>query len=92
MFGDLSYLTEIEAFLAANRGRARPLPVGESGLSAREVEVLRLLAQGRTNQEIAQALVISMNTVSHHVTNILNKAGLSNRTEAAAYAHRAGIV
>jgi DNA-binding CsgD family transcriptional regulator/pimeloyl-ACP methyl ester carboxylesterase len=91
MFGDLSYLADVEAFLAANRGRAPALETSTSDLSPREVEVLRLLAQGKTNKDIADALVISLNTVSHHVTNILNKAGLSNRTEAAAYAHRHGL-
>jgi DNA-binding CsgD family transcriptional regulator/pimeloyl-ACP methyl ester carboxylesterase len=91
LFGDLSYLTDVEAFLAANRGRAQALEPTTSALSPREVEVLRLLAQGKTNKDIADALVISLNTVSHHVTNILNKAGLSNRTEAAAYAHRHGL-
>ena len=56
------------------------------GLTPREVEVLSLIALGRSNREIADSLVISLSTVSHHVTNILNKTGTSNRTEAAAYA------
>jgi DNA-binding CsgD family transcriptional regulator len=56
-------------------------------LSARELEVLRLIAAGRTNEEIARALFISPSTVSHHVSNILAKTGAANRTEAAAYAH-----
>jgi DNA-binding NarL/FixJ family response regulator len=60
-------------------------------LSAREVEVLRLIALGRTNHEIAETLIISLSTVLHHVTNILTKTGRSNRTEAAAYAHRHGL-
>ena len=62
------------------------------GLSQREVEVLRLLAAGRSNQQVADELVISLNTVTHHVTNIFNKSGAANRTEAAAYAHRAGLL
>lgn len=57
-------------------------------LSAREVEVLRLVAAGKTNQEIADELVISFSTVTHHVSNIFNKTGVANRTEAAAYAAR----
>jgi pimeloyl-ACP methyl ester carboxylesterase/DNA-binding CsgD family transcriptional regulator len=61
-------------------------------LTAREVEVLRLIAEGRSNQEIAQELVISFNTVTNHVKNILGKTGCANRTEAATYAHRHGIV
>jgi pimeloyl-ACP methyl ester carboxylesterase len=55
------------------------------------VEVLRLIALGRSNQQIAAELVISLNTVLRHVSNIFVKTGSSNRTEAAAYAHRHGI-
>ncbi len=61
------------------------------GLTPREVEVIRLLASGKSNQEIAQELVISFNTVTNHVKNILGKTGCSNRTEAAAYAIRRGL-
>jgi len=63
-----------------------------AGLSQREVEVLRLLAAGKTNPDIAAALSISPKTVTHHVTSILSKIGASNRTEAAAYAARTGLV
>jgi DNA-binding NarL/FixJ family response regulator len=63
-------------------------PAGSGGLSAREIEVLRLVADGRSNREIADALVISTNTVARHVSNIFDKVGAANRTEAAAYAHR----
>ncbi|HWC30669.1 MAG TPA: alpha/beta fold hydrolase [Dehalococcoidia bacterium] len=65
-------------------------PAGQ--LTPREVEVLRLIAAGRSNQEIAQELVISFNTVTNHVKNILGKTGCSNRTEAASYAFRNGLV
>jgi DNA-binding CsgD family transcriptional regulator len=61
------------------------------GLSVREIEVLRLMAAGRTNREIADVLVISVNTVFRHVTHILQKTGASNRAEATAYAHRNGL-
>jgi DNA-binding CsgD family transcriptional regulator/tetratricopeptide (TPR) repeat protein len=57
------------------------------GLTAREVEVLRLVAAGKTNPEIAAALVVSRATVAFHVRSILNKTGVTNRTEAATYAH-----
>jgi len=60
-------------------------------LSQREVEVLRLLAAGKSNREIADALCISLNTVATHVRNILTKTGTANRTEAAAYALRRGL-
>ena len=61
-------------------------------LSQREVEVLRLLAAGQSNREIADALCISLNTVATHVRNILAKTGAANRTEAAAYALRHGLL
>jgi DNA-binding CsgD family transcriptional regulator/pimeloyl-ACP methyl ester carboxylesterase len=60
-------------------------------LSTREIEVLRLVAAGKSNQQIANELVISLSTVLHHITNILTKTGCRNRTEAAAYAHRHGL-
>ncbi len=51
-------------------------------LSERELEVLRLLARGASNQEIAESLVVAVNTVKHHVSSILSKLGVSNRTHA----------
>jgi DNA-binding CsgD family transcriptional regulator len=60
-------------------------------LSAREVEVLRLLAQGKSNARIAQELVISQNTVIRHVSNIFSKIGAENRAQAAVYARDHGI-
>jgi DNA-binding CsgD family transcriptional regulator/pimeloyl-ACP methyl ester carboxylesterase len=62
------------------------------GLSDREVEVLRLLTSGRTNQQIAEELFVSLNTVSHHLRNIYAKSGAANRTEAATFAHQHGLV
>jgi DNA-binding CsgD family transcriptional regulator len=79
--------------LMARRGRERkPRPVYPDGLSAREVEILRLIAQGMTNQQIAERLVISLNTVLHHVTNLLGKTGAANRAEATDYAHRHNLI
>ena len=63
-----------------------------AGLSRRELEVLRLLAAGKRNQEIARTLVISPRTAGYHVTNILNKLGAANRAEAAAFAAREGLL
>jgi NarL family two-component system response regulator LiaR len=67
----------------------RPTP---DELTPRELEVLRLIAQGMSNREIAQALTISEKTVKTHVSNILSKLHLADRTQAAIYAHRHGIV
>lgn len=60
-------------------------------LTARELEVLMLLADGRTNEQIATALFMSPKTASVHVSRIIAKLGVANRTEAAAYAHRHGL-
>jgi DNA-binding NarL/FixJ family response regulator len=61
---------------------------GPAGLTDREVAVLRLLAQGRTNREIADALVITEKTAGHHVEHIYAKAGVSTRVGAAIFAMR----
>lgn len=61
-------------------------------LTEREIEVLRLIAQGQANKEIAQTLVITEKTVRTHVSNILSKLGLQSRTQAALYAIRTGLV
>ena len=65
---------------------------GELGLTPREREVLALVAEGRTNREIAEALFISDKTASVHVSNILAKLGTHSRTAAAAAAHRLGVL
>jgi DNA-binding NarL/FixJ family response regulator len=59
-----------------------------SGLSRREAEVLRLVAEGLSNQEIADRLILSKHTVHRHVSSILAKLDLSSRAAAAAYAAR----
>ncbi len=61
-------------------------------LSEREREILKLVASGASNKQIAQQLVISLNTVKVHVRNIFGKIGVASRTEAALYAIRAGLV
>jgi DNA-binding NarL/FixJ family response regulator len=72
----------------AAAGNARPLPT----LTGREVEVLRLLAEGKSNIEIGQELFLSPTTVKHHTSSILAKLGVGNRIQAAVEAVRAGIV
>ena len=61
-------------------------------LTDRELEVLRLLAAGRSNQRIARDLVVALDTVKKHVTHILGKLGAANRTEAAARARQLGLI
>jgi NarL family two-component system response regulator LiaR len=61
-------------------------------LSEREVEVLKLVAKGHSNQMIAEQLIISPKTAKTHVSNILSKLGLASRTQAAVYALKAGLV
>ncbi len=61
-------------------------PQYPDGLTQREIEVLVLVAAGKSNANIAEELVISPNTVVRHVSNILAKTGAANRTEAARYA------
>lgn len=68
-----------------------PEPAPEA-LSAREMDVLRLVAKGRSNRQIAEALVISEPTVRAHMSNILGKLHLASRTQAALYAVREGLV
>ncbi|HEY3737655.1 MAG TPA: AAA family ATPase [Jatrophihabitans sp.] len=71
---------------------ARPRDSGPQALTAREQEVLELIATGRSNRQIAGQLYISEKTVSVHVSNILAKLGVASRTEAAAHARRTGLV
>src|SRR5260370_30061983 len=66
-------------------------PDAGSQLTDREREVLRLLADGRSNKEIARSLVVSERTVKGHVSNILGKLGLQDRTQAALFAVRTGL-
>lgn len=60
-------------------------------LTDREMEVLKLIAKGKSNQEVADELYIGIKTVKFHVTNILGKLGVEDRTQAAIYAHKNGI-
>ena len=66
--------------------------VGPDGLSAREIEVLRLVAAGRTNHAIAAELFVSERTVHRHISNIFDKLGIHSRTAAASYAIQHRIV
>jgi NarL family two-component system response regulator LiaR len=65
--------------------------VGTAGLSNRELEVLRLVAQGRTNRQIAEALALSGKTVARHVTHIFTRTEVENRASAVTFALRHGL-
>jgi DNA-binding CsgD family transcriptional regulator len=90
----------IESFIQESSHDLSPPPepafdagAGErSVLSQRELEVVRLMAAGKSNQQIADELVISLNTVARHVSNVFIKTGAGNRAEAVAFAIRHSLV
>jgi pimeloyl-ACP methyl ester carboxylesterase/DNA-binding CsgD family transcriptional regulator len=82
----------IEKFVTELSRTDQPEKVLEGTLSDRELEVLRLLAQGNSNPEIAKALFITRNTVQNHVSSILVKLNVQNRAQAAVYAKEHGLV
>ena len=100
LLDDVQALIRRARLRPAENGAADGLPPGESipdelsrlGLTTREVEVLRLVADGLSNSQIAERLFISRKTASVHVSNILSKLGVATRVEAAAMAHRRGLV
>jgi len=87
VFARLGAIPDLEHVAAL---RHRPSLPG--GLTAREVEVLALVAAGQTNRAVATALVLSEKTVARHLSNIFTKLGLSSRTQAAAYAFEHGLI
>jgi NarL family two-component system response regulator LiaR len=89
--GQISLHPAIARLLVQELSQPSDLPPAEEPLTEREVEVLQLIAQGLSNQEIADTLVVGERTVSTHVSNILDKLHLANRTQAALYALRKGL-
>jgi DNA-binding NarL/FixJ family response regulator len=82
--GKLVYPQAVHNWLLRRANRANPSPpVDAQALTGREEEVLALIAEGLTNQEIAARLIVSENTVKYHVQNIYGKLQVTNRTEAA---------
>jgi DNA-binding CsgD family transcriptional regulator len=84
-------LARADALAARVTSAPASSPLYPAGLSAREVEVLRLVAAGKSNREIADALFLSPATVNVHVTHILTKTNTTNRTEAAIFARDHGL-
>jgi DNA-binding NarL/FixJ family response regulator len=76
---------------ASDTGERRTGDLAVGALTARELALLPLLAEGRTNREIGERLHISQHTAANHVRSILLKTGCANRTEAAAWALRQGL-
>jgi DNA-binding CsgD family transcriptional regulator/pimeloyl-ACP methyl ester carboxylesterase len=95
-FGDEEAAAAIESLVgeagAESSAGVRSAPARGPELSLREVEVLRLLAAGKSNQQIAEDLVISLNTVTRHVSHIYAKTGAVNRAQAAVFARDRGLV
>lgn len=89
--GETSLHPTIARKLIQEINQPSDLPPSEEPLTEREVEVLRLVARGLSNQEIADGLVVSERTVRTHVSNILSKLHLANRTQAALYALKEGL-
>jgi DNA-binding NarL/FixJ family response regulator len=89
--GELAWTREDLRRVARAPGGASPAPDLESALTPRELEVVGHLAHGHSNQEIAQALSISYETVKEHVQNVLRKIGVADRTQAAVWAVRQGL-
>jgi len=88
---DLGAQPVVDQLTALGSRRARQ-SAGSDTLTAREAEILALVAEGRSNGEIGKQLFISTKTVSVHVSNILAKLGAAGRTEAAAIARRRGLL
>jgi ATP/maltotriose-dependent transcriptional regulator MalT len=89
ILAEVSRVTTVSA--RTSEGQRMVPPAVRFGLTPREREVLRLVAQGRTNREIAATLFVSHRTASTHVANILGKLAVSSRTEATAWAVREGL-
>src|SRR5699024_8260920 len=75
-----------------NKMREKPAPIAHEQLTEREMEILLLVSEGRTNQEIADQLFIALKTVKVHVSNILGKLDVQDRTQAVIYAFQNELI
>ncbi|MGB9634238.1 MAG: LuxR C-terminal-related transcriptional regulator, partial [Chloroflexaceae bacterium] len=88
----LPHLGRLAGEVEASKPAATPAPAERLAfLTERERAILVLLARGRTNQEISEALLISVGTVKNHISNILSKLGVRDRTQAALWAQQQGL-
>lgn len=91
--GEATLSPQVAARLMADLQKNTPDSINAyTSLTERELEVLQIIAQGKSNQEIADALVVSIKTVKSHVSNILRKLHLADRTQAAVFAWREGMM
>jgi DNA-binding NarL/FixJ family response regulator len=82
---------EVQRRLIEGAATPKPIEVAGSGLTPRELEVLRLIAEGLSNTEISRRLVVSEATVKTHINHLFAKANLRDRAQAVAYAYRLGL-
>jgi DNA-binding NarL/FixJ family response regulator len=82
----------VEAVLTAAGSETSQPSVAPAGLTARELQILRLVGSGTSNRDIARTLVISEKTVRNHLEHIYTKAGVSNRVSASLFALQHGIL
>jgi two-component system response regulator DegU len=82
----------LSEFRELMRDEAPPMPPDCFGLTQRELEIINYIANGRTNKEIAEELFISEKTVKNHVSSILRKMALDDRTQVAIYAYKQGMI
>ena len=88
VFEQLGALPDLDRLTSLEQGTAPTV----GGLTARELEVLRLVASGKTNRAIGADLVISEKTVARHLSNIFDKLGVSSRAAATAYAYEHDLI
>lgn len=90
--GETTFSLDVASRLVHSLGPDAPQTTGQEALSPREMDVLRLIAEGLSNQAIGERLFISEKTVKSHVGNLLGKLGLTDRTQAAIFAWKNGLV